>query len=249
LSHLLNGKKISRSIAKYAITPAFQQWKTNDHAKNWIKQLGYTAASIKELQAKIIKGSHKADIKLTVNGSRNFHIQLKLISSDKGFNQIDKRWLKTYQTKWNIPEDTHRLLQYFTGEKLPYKKNSKDSRRMFLSELTDKEQQGVIQFFSKHKTNIITELFQGSEEIKPDWFMVIQKSETYNRTVLKPIDKIIAHYEQGAVKLSPRGSLEIGKVKMQRKGGDNGRPTANMLQFKIDPVEIFNIDEHKKSPE
>jgi len=183
-----NGSKIAKAgfQAEKDVVTAFQQWKTNDHAKNWIKQLGYTAASIKELQAKIIKGSHK---------------------------------------------------------------NSKDSRRMFLSELTDKEQQGVIQFFSKHKTNIITELFQGSEEIKPDWFMVIQKSETYNRTVLKPIDKIIAHYEQGAVKLSPRGSLEIGKVKMQRKGGDNGRPTANMLQFKIDPVEIFNIDEHKKSPE
>jgi len=117
-----NGSKIAKAgfQAEKDVVTAFQQWKTNDHAKNWIKQLGYTAASIKELQAKIIKGSHKADIKLTVNGSRNFHIQLKLISSDKGFNQIDKRWLKTYQTKWNIPEDTHRLLQYFTGEKLPY---------------------------------------------------------------------------------------------------------------------------------
>ena len=28
---------------------------------------------------------------------------------------------------------------------------------------------------------------------------------------------------------------------MQRKGGDAGRETANMLQFKIDPAEIFNI--------
>ena len=28
---------------------------------------------------------------------------------------------------------------------------------------------------------------------------------------------------------------------MQRKRGDAGRETANMLQFKIDPAEIFNI--------
>ena len=28
---------------------------------------------------------------------------------------------------------------------------------------------------------------------------------------------------------------------MQRKGGDAGREAANMLQFKIDPAEIFNI--------
>jgi hypothetical protein len=27
---------------------------------------------------------------------------------------------------------------------------------------------------------------------------------------------------------------------MQRKGGDNGRDTANMLQFKINPVQLFN---------
>ena len=43
----------------------------------------------------------------------------------------------------------------------------------------------------------------------------------------------------GDVCLSPRKSLNIGKILMQRKGGDNGRPTANMLQFKINPVELF----------
>lgn len=30
---------------------------------------------------------------------------------------------------------------------------------------------------------------------------------------------------------------------MQRKGGDNGRDTANMLQFKLDPISLFNINE------
>ena len=29
---------------------------------------------------------------------------------------------------------------------------------------------------------------------------------------------------------------------MQRKGGDGGRKTANMLQFKINPAELFNIE-------
>ncbi|WP_420323777.1 hypothetical protein [Mesomycoplasma ovipneumoniae] len=31
------------------------------------------------------------------------------------------------------------------------------------------------------------------------------------------------------------------KFTIQRKGGDNGRPTTNMLQFKIDPTELFDI--------
>lgn len=29
---------------------------------------------------------------------------------------------------------------------------------------------------------------------------------------------------------------------MQRKGRDDGRKTANMLQFKVDPIELFNMN-------
>ena len=32
------------------------------------------------------------------------------------------------------------------------------------------------------------------------------------------------------------GNLKIGRVTMQRKGGDGGRETAKMLQFKINPA-------------
>ena len=35
-------------------------------------------------------------------------------------------------------------------------------------------------------------------------------------------------------------SLKIGKIGMQRKGGDGGRDTAKMLQFKVNPVELFD---------
>ena len=34
--------------------------------------------------------------------------------------------------------------------------------------------------------------------------------------------------------------LKIGRITMQRKGGDAGRETAKMLQFKINPVQLFN---------
>ncbi|MBO7081030.1 MAG: hypothetical protein J6V99_03220 [Neisseriaceae bacterium] len=48
-------------------------------------------------------------------------------------------------------------------------------------------------------------------------------------------------YAQGKAEISSRGSVHIGKITMQRKGGDNGRKTANMLQFKCDPAELFLI--------
>ena len=62
------------------------------------------------------------------------------------------------------------------------------------------------------------------------------------RWTLKPINVAINHYSEGEVLITSRGSLKLGRVTMQRKGGDAGRDTANMLQFKVDPTELFNIN-------
>ena len=45
----------------------------------------------------------------------------------------------------------------------------------------------------------------------------------------------------GKVTITSRGNFKIGKITMQRKGGDAGRETAKMLQFKINPVELFKM--------
>lgn len=78
--------------------------------------------------------------------------------------------------------------------------------------------------------------------------MVIVKPENpcevYDKNVkwiLKPINKVINFYN-GEVKFSSQGSLKIGKILMQRKGGDGGRDSAKMLQFKINPCELFEIE-------
>ncbi|MDD6055070.1 MAG: hypothetical protein PUB96_00760 [Helicobacteraceae bacterium] len=33
----------------------------------------------------------------------------------------------------------------------------------------------------------------------------------------------------------------MGKVGVQRKGGDGGKESAKMLQFKLNPCELFNL--------
>lgn len=58
--------------------------------------------------------------------------------------------------------------------------------------------------------------------------------------ILKPINEVINFYS-GNITFSPKGSLLIGKITMQRKGGDGGRESAKMLQFKINPAELFGI--------
>ncbi|MBC7328518.1 hypothetical protein H5T87_10490, partial [bacterium] len=46
----------------------------------------------------------------------------------------------------------------------------------------------------------------------------------------------------GEVGLSPKGSLYIGRITMQRKGGT---PDSTKLQFKIKPCELFRLDEKR----
>ncbi len=57
---------------------------------------------------------------------------------------------------------------------------------------------------------------------------------------IKPINFVINYYGNGKVIITPKGSVKIGKITMQRKGGDSGRETAKMLQFKINPAELFD---------
>jgi len=47
------------------------------------------------------------------------------------------------------------------------------------------------------------------------------------------------HFGNGNIEITARGNFKIGRITMQRKGGDGGRETAKMLQFKINPAELF----------
>jgi len=229
------------------VVATFNQWKTNPLSQQWLEKLLVVHKTTTKISAKVVTGSQKTDIQVTTTSAttgkdKHFNIQVKLVSNKKGFNQIDKRWNLSYKAKWNTPADTHRLLQYFTGELPPYKAKSRDKRRMFFDEMTTAEQKNVIDFFTKNKALISKGLFQGNGPNAAEWFLVIRKDKAKQDWALLPIDKVIAHYSKGEVKLSQHGSLRIGKISMQRKGGDNGRPTANMLQFKIDPTELLQKD-------
>ena len=111
---------------------------------------------------------------------------------------------------------------------------------MFLSEMSENDQNKIINFFEKNKILIISDLLKGRGEFSADWVLVILKTNGGNNWILKSINETMNIFGQGDVRIANRGSLKIGKIGMQRKGGDNGRDTAKMLQFKINPIELFN---------
>ena len=143
---------------------------------------------------------------------------------------------------WEIPDNIIKLLKYYTGEISPYKPNTRDKRRMFMDEFSEEEQNEILQYFEQNKMLIILDMVKGRGKFAAEWILVAQKYENIFRWTLKPINVAINHYSEGKVEITSRGNLKIGKIGMQRKGGDAGRETANMLQFKVDPVELFDIN-------
>lgn len=235
-----NGFKNEKTIAE-----KFNNWRNDREARQWLQIMNYPLDLIEWVKAIVISG-YKADLNVQVQIKLKDavdveNIQVKLVSNNKGFNQVDKRWLSKYNEMWKFPDDVYKLLQYFTGEIAPYKENTKDSRRMFLNEMTEQEKNCVLNWFSENKMLVLSDILRGRGEFSAEWVLVAQKVDNNARWVLKNINEVLQHYSQGNVSMSSRGSINLGRVGIQRKGGDNGRITANMLQFKIDPTELFNI--------
>ncbi|MCX7406993.1 MAG: hypothetical protein NTZ32_02825 [Planctomycetales bacterium] len=240
------------------IRDKFNNWKADADARAWLEAMKHSVADVTGVSATKPHGE-KADVEVTVKSKagesktseRVERISIKLVSSPNGFNQIDKRWVKTYATLWTMPPDVVESLKLFVGE-TPPRESSRDKRRMYLDELDQKAQQAVVDFFTVNKDEIVSDLLAGDGLHAANWMMVIHRLNSVTRSVsegaagdkpkwvIRSSADAIQFYGDGPVELTRSGNLKIGRITMQRKGGDNGRETAKMLQFKINPVQLFD---------
>ena len=224
----------------------FNNWKNEKVAQDWLIAMSYVIKEIEYVKAVKISGNYKTDVQVQVTIKLKEaidceNLSIKLVSNPQGFNQIDKREVDKYVNMWKIPKDVEEILRLFTGKIAPRKDvKLKDSRRMFLTEMTEKERDRIIHFFSKNKILVISDILKGRDKFSTDWMLVILKKnkESYE-WALKDINTTMNVFGQGDVIVTDRGSLRIGKITMQRKGGDGGRESAKMLQFKINPCILF----------
>lgn len=234
------GFENERDIAK-----KFNDWNNDEDAQQWLVSMGYDLQKIERVKAVVIKGSHKTDVQvqITIYFKEAISIEnlsIKLVSNPQGFNQVDKRWIDKYVQMWNIPKKITETLKLFTGETTPKQSGLRDKRRMFLDEMDIKTQKQVIEFFEKNKFLIISDILKGNDEFPANWMMVVLKIKKENPVwILKHINYVLNVFGSGEIRITSQGSLKIGKITMQRKGGDGGRDTAKMLQFKINPMELF----------
>ncbi len=228
-----------------AIVDKFNDWKNDSDAQKWLEIMNYDLKEIEKVEAIKLHG-YKTDVQVQITiylkeAISAENLSIKLVSNKKGFNQIDKRWVSAYVKLWNIPNDLETILKLFVGEILSDRTDLRDSRRMFFDEMDAESQNKIVQFFTDNKVLIVSDILKGRGKFSAEWMLVAQKADSDARWVLKNMNEVINHFSSGDVIIKPRGSLQIGRIGMQRKGGDGGRKTAQMLQFKIDPTEVFNI--------
>ena len=231
-------------VTEDQVVTEFHNWSNSVTAKKWLLVIGYS--KIKTVKAKTTRSmgiNSKADILVEVNASNPIGISIKKFTAS--FNQIDKRKVDNYQKIWNIPNDVVIILKKYCGQQgyRPMDKNPipqvKDQRRYFLTELTQDEQKRILNFFEQNKSIIIHDILRGNVEPKADYMLVVKKNGSgIEESTITKIENVISHYD-GSVEITKRGNLKLGKITVQRKGGNGGSITAQMLQFKFSPKEVL----------
>lgn len=225
------------------IANKFNNWKLDNEAQQWLVLMNYKLDDIEFVKAVILHG-YKSDVNVQITVKLKDiidveNIQVKLVSNLQGFNQIDKRSVARYNEifNWGMPVDIINILKRFTGELLPTIQKPRDHRRMFIDEFSKNEQVKLLAWLDENRTMIVSDVLRGRGEFAAEWIIVAQKNNQNARWVLKNINEVINHYS-GDVVISPRGSIKIGTILIQRKGGT---PDPTSLQFKINPAELFDL--------
>ena len=226
------------------IVRKFNDWGKDEDAQKWLAIMGYPVKEIEKVEAMKLHG-YKTDVQVQITiylkkAIAAENLSIKLVSNPQGFNQIDKRWVDKYIEMWEIPADITKILKTFTGEIAPTKSGLKDKRRMFLSEMSESDQNKIIDYFTKNKILVVSDILKGRGKFSAGWMLVALVTNGTSSWILKSINHAMNVFADGPVRITNQGSLKIGKITMQRKGGDAGRDSAKMLQFKINPVELFS---------
>ena len=220
-----------------------------------IEKFGFDKKQYEELM-KFKKTDVQVQIRLLIkinNALKIENLSLKKANSDADYNQIDKRWVDSYKEMWHFDNKIATALKLFTGEVKPSLhpemlkidvSQLRDSRRVFLTELKDEIVHKIISFFNENKILVVSDILKGRGGFAADWILVTRYNKADDTTtwILKDINTAMNFFGQGEVKVSPRGSLHIGKITMQRKGGT---PDPTKLQFKIKPCELFKLEGKK----
>lgn len=232
------------------VVSEFNNYKHGHWAGRWLRAMGYDPDRMGSLRAQTTRRLgffNKADVLVLADNQVEWISVKKFTAS---FNQIDKRWTDEYAKKWNIPDDVVDVLKMYCGEQ-GYRpedllgdaqmENISDKRRFRMNELPQAKRERVLDFLNKNRRKIVKSVVGGSGKASARWMLAVEEENGIpRRSVIVPIDGVIRHCA-GEAAITDRGNLKLGELTIQRKGGDSGKETAQMLQFKFSPRGLFGL--------
>lgn len=233
------------------VVDKFNDWKNDTDAKQWLQLMMYNIDEIEQVYAeKIGQKGYKSDInvviKVNIRKKNKNHIlesveniQVKLVSNNKGYNQVEKKKVDQYEEIWHMPSKIKELLKLYDGELSP-RSGSRDAKRMFVDEFLDDEKELLRDYLQKNLVMIISDVIRGRGRFAAEWTLVVQKlNDEYNWRLIAVNEAISIYAGDYKVRFTDKGNIRLGNITLQRKGGDNGAESANMLQFKANPMDLF----------
>jgi hypothetical protein len=204
-----------------------------------------TAAELEQ-----ITRQQKADVRLTIEHSGQIvtvNLSLKKANKSADFNQIDKRSVDTYQRLWGFTDDVALWLKLFTGaaDRVTFDRYTKSldrdnkRHRLKFTGFPETKQQLIVDFLNAKKTLLIDDVVRGRGSLSADYIVVTRQAGISKEVHLCKASDAVNYLQQGDIKKSPRGSIEFGKLTIQRYGGS---PSPELLQFKIKPSLLFDVD-------
>lgn len=233
------------------VADKFRNWRSDSEAKRWLRVMGYTIDDIQDVSVDNLSHSVKPDIRVDVH--TNHRTEKEFISikraTSANYNQVDKRWVETYEDLWNIPEQAVTGLKLFVGRNGWQPRDVKDEhslditklkdeRRLYFDELPTPYAEAVKQFLENKSTDIIRHILAGEEPLAT-WILVTHVlDDGSTEWTLQDMEDAV-NIMSGDFSTTSHGNIRVGDVTLQRKGGDNGRETAQKLQFKMRPLSLF----------
>ena len=225
----------------------FNGHRGGSYGAGWLAAMGYENFSRVCAQTTRKMGFYnKADVLVLVDGNVEWISVKKFIAS---FNQIDKRRVGVFADLWKMPAAVADSLRMYCGEE-GYRPDDtcrpisalRDPRRFFMDELPDGQKEQVVSFLNKNKKKIIQDVMAGRGRGAARWMLVVEEHlGAPSKSALVRMNDVIRHYAEGPAFITKTGNLRLGKITIQRKGGDAGKRTAQMLQFKFSPRDLFAV--------
>lgn len=232
------------------VVSEFNNWAKSYWAGEWLKSMQYDPDKIDHLCAQTTRNMgffNKADVLVLVENNVEW-ISVKRFSAS--FNQIDKRWTDEYAELWDMPKDVKEAIKRYCGElgSRPRDllsdeglKPISDARRFNMNELSQVQREQVLDFFNENQEKVVRDVVGGRGKAAAKWMLLVEeKNDGPVRSAVIPISVAI-EYCVGGAKITARGNIKLGNLTVQRKGGDVGKKTAQMLQFKFSPRGMFDM--------